>query len=75
MKNIHTIAFVLLIIGGLNWGLKLFGLDVETFLPNMVAQIIYVLVALSAIYEALTHKESCKHCEVAPAKPMGMGQM
>lgn len=74
MKGLHTIAFVLLIIGGLNWGLKLFGWDVGTFLPDMLSNVIYALVALSALYEAFTHKDSCKHCEVSP-KPMGMGQM
>jgi uncharacterized membrane protein YuzA (DUF378 family) len=75
MKNLHTIAFVLLIIGGLNWGLEVFGFGVERFVGSSIANIIYILVALSALYEAFTHKESCKHCEAAPTKPMGMGQM
>lgn len=75
MKNIHTIAFVLLIIGGLNWGLEVFGIGVERFVGSSIANIVYILVAIAALYEAFTHKESCKHCEVAPTKPMGMGQM
>lgn len=63
------LTFILLVIGGLNWGLYLFGWDVGTFLPATVSQIIYALVAISAIFEAVTHKGYCKHCEVE--KPMG----
>ena len=56
MKTLKSIALVLLIIGGLNWGLvglshfdlvaALFGLD--TLLTNLV----YILVGLSALYVA-----------------------
>ncbi|MHB1316971.1 MAG: DUF378 domain-containing protein [Minisyncoccota bacterium] len=74
MKNFHTIAFVLLIIGGLNWGLVLFGWDIGRFLPAIVSDIIYALVAISALYEAVSHKHSCKHCTVE-SRPAGMGQM
>lgn len=74
MKNIHTITFVLLVIGGLNWGLEVFGVGIESFVGSSIANIIYILVALAALYEAFTHKDACKHCEV-DSKPVGMGQM
>lgn len=60
--KLHSIAFILLVIGGLNWLLFVFGWDVGRFLPEIVSQIIYVLVGLSAIYEAVTHKSNCKNC-------------
>lgn len=73
------ITFSLLVIGGLNWGLMLFGLDIATWgLPTMLVQVVYALVAISAIFEGVTHKTNCKHCEMGMGeKPMnsGMGQM
>jgi uncharacterized membrane protein YuzA (DUF378 family) len=54
MGAIDMIAKILLIIGGLNWGLVgLFDLDVVAKLfasVDIVATIIYVLVGLSAIW-------------------------
>lgn len=54
MEVINIIAVILLIIGGLNWGLvglwdfdlvaKLFGAK------SMLARIVYVLVGISAVY-------------------------
>lgn len=61
--NLHKISFILLIIGGLNWGLALFGADVGTFLPEGVTKIVYVLVALAAISEVFGHKKTCKMCD------------
>lgn len=63
----HTISFILLIIGGLNWLLVgLLGWDVGMFLGGtsaMVSRVIYVLVGLAALYELVTHKKNCKECE------------
>ncbi len=70
MKSLHTVAFILLVIGGLNWGLELLGYGIGSFLPDTVTMIIYGLVALSAIYEAVTHKTNCRNCNAGPA-PMG----
>lgn len=55
MKSLRTIAFVLLIIGGLNWGLVglLNGFDVVKLLFGAVPflqNLVYVLVGLSALY-------------------------
>lgn len=62
----HTVSFILLIVGGLNWLLVgLFGWDVGQLFGGMdmvVSKVIYVLVGLAAIYEVVTHKKSCKAC-------------
>ncbi len=54
MKGLSLVAFVLLIIGGLNWGLVgLFGFDlVATIFGDMsiIARVVYVLVGVSALY-------------------------
>jgi uncharacterized membrane protein YuzA (DUF378 family) len=60
--KLHTIAFVLLVIGGLNWLLTAFGYGIARYIPGNVAMIIYILIGLSAIYEAATHRSNCKHC-------------
>ena len=74
MKFLHIIAFILVIIGGLNWGL------VGAFDYNLVGSIfgsmssvetiIYVLVGLSAIYLAITHKKDCRVCGSSGAAAM-----
>ncbi|MEK7460564.1 MAG: DUF378 domain-containing protein [Patescibacteria group bacterium] len=66
MKTLHTITMILLIVGGLNWGLTAFGYNViEMLLGGFPAVVttIYVLVGLSAIYEIFTHKSNCKMCD------------
>lgn len=50
---IDWIALVLVIIGGLNWGLVgLFKLDLvsKIFGESIIAKIVYILVGLSALY-------------------------
>jgi len=73
MKALHSIAFVLVIIGGLNWLLvgvaswdvgALFGGQAE-----VISRIIYILVGLSAILLAVTHKSSCKNCDAGAGAP------
>ena len=48
-----TIAYVLLVVGGLNWGLVgAFGFNLGSFLfceGTLIARIVYMLVGLSAI--------------------------
>ena len=61
--NLHKISFAFLIIGGLNWGLVLFDKGVENYIGSSVASVVYALVALSAIYEAVSHKKMCKMCD------------
>ena len=60
------VAFLLLVVGGLNWLLVgLFSWDIGMITDSispMLTKAVYILVGLSAIYEVLTHKSSCKHC-------------
>ncbi len=57
MKTLDVILGILLIVGGLNWGLVgLFNIDVVAFLfgpMSVVTRLVYTLVGISAIYEAL----------------------
>ena len=73
MKALHVTAFILVIIGALNWGLVGvggIGWNVVAVLPDTIARIVYVLVGLSAIVLVVTHKKDCKHCEAkAPQAP------
>jgi uncharacterized membrane protein YuzA (DUF378 family) len=65
MKILHMIAFILLVIGGLNWGLSALGYNIVNMLLGgwpVVEKIIYLLVGLSAIFEAVGHKKVCKLC-------------
>lgn len=66
MKWLHMIAFILVIVGGLNWLLfALMGWEIGSFLGGMdsgLAMIVYVLVGLSAIYLVVMHKKDCKVC-------------
>jgi len=63
----HKIAFILVIIGGLNWLLLgLIGWDIGELFGGMgalVSRIIYILVGLAALYEIFTHKNRCKECK------------
>jgi uncharacterized membrane protein YuzA (DUF378 family) len=60
MKNLDVVAAVLLVVGGLNWGLVgAFNFDlVATIFGVMspLSRIVYILVGLAAIYQALQWK-------------------
>ncbi len=60
--KIHKITFILLVIGGLNWGLEAAGFGLGNYIPSEVTTIIYGLVGLSALYEIFNHKGFCHHC-------------
>ena len=65
MKTLHIVAFVLLIVGGLNWGLSAIGYNVVDMLlgaGSTLAQVVYMLVGLSALLILVTHKGDCKTC-------------
>lgn len=65
MKALHMIAFILLVIGGLNWGLTAFNYNVVDMIfgvGSAISRVIYILVGLSAIYLAIYHKGDCKMC-------------
>lgn len=64
MKMLHMAAFILVIIGGLNWlwiGL-LGGGGVGDFLGASLSQVVYVLIGVSAVYLIVVHKKDCKMC-------------
>jgi uncharacterized membrane protein YuzA (DUF378 family) len=71
MKWLHMVAWILVIVGGLNWGLVGLGM----FMGNswnlvhmifgsmpMIESVVYVLVGLAAVYEIVMHKNLCKMC-------------
>lgn len=66
MKALHFIAFTLVIVGALNWGLvALLNLNlVETVfgMGSILAKLVYILVGASAVYIIATHKNDCKIC-------------
>lgn len=66
MKTVHIVAFILLIIGGLNWLLVAFGWNLVAAIFGMgtLTNIIYFLVGLSALFELFTHKKNCKGCSM-----------
>ena len=72
MKNLHKVTFILLVIGGLNWGLVVLGVGVGNFLPQMISNLIYILVFLSTIYEIFTHKANCNCCSMNGMPKDGM---
>jgi uncharacterized membrane protein YuzA (DUF378 family) len=70
MKALDTIVAVLLVVGGLNWGLVgLFSFDlVATIFGNMsiVSRLVYILVGLSAVYQGLQWKAIQRRWGLAP---------
>lgn len=74
MKALHMIAFILLVIGGLNWLVfALFNWDIGQLfggMTAMVSRVIYVLVGLSALVLLFTHKKDCKMCAGSGAPTM-----
>lgn len=54
--NLHKVAWWLLIIGGLNWGLVALGTGIDAFLPMGVVRVVYALVGLSALYMLFNKK-------------------
>jgi len=67
---LHKIAFVLLVIGGLNWGLEALGYGIGNYVPSTVAMIIYALVGVSAIVEIVGHKKTCRNCSSGSMQSM-----
>jgi uncharacterized protein len=60
MKTLDVVFAVLLVVGGLNWGLVgLVGVDLvaSIFGPmSSLSRVVYALVGLSAVYQALSVK-------------------
>ena len=72
MKILHVIAFILVAVGGINWGLA--GLSmlsgggdwnvVHMLLGSSMEleAVVYVLVGVSAVWMLMTHKKDCRAC-------------
>ncbi len=76
MKWMHMVTWILVIVGGVNWGLVGLGAFmmkdwnlVHMILGSMpqVEWAVYVLVGLAAVYEIVMHKKICKDCGVSAA--------
>lgn len=71
MKNLDLLATILLVVGGLNWGLVgavNFDLVAAIFGPmSPLSRIVYVLVGLAALYRILQWK-SMERRSLAPAR-------
>ena len=70
MKKLDVIVAALLMIGGLNWGLVgLFQFDLVATIfggqSAILSRLIYIVVGLSAIYQALTWKSIQKRWKLA----------
>ncbi len=65
MKALHMVTFILLVVGGLNWGLTALGYNVVDMVlgeGSTLATLVYLLVGLSAIVEVVSHKKDCRSC-------------
>ena len=71
MKQIDVLAAVLLVIGGLNWGLVgAAGIDVVSTLfgvMSTLARTVYALVGLAALYQAVQWQDIQRRW-IAPAR-------
>lgn len=60
MKTLDILVAVLLVVGGLNWGLVgVFGFDLVAALfgeMSTLSRVVYALVGLAAVYQALSWK-------------------
>ena len=71
MKSMDIIAAVLLVVGGLNWGLwGAFQFDLVAALfggnASIVARLVYCLVGIAAVYQAAGLKSIQKRWQVTP---------
>ncbi len=70
MKYFKHLAYVLLLLGGINWGIYgLFGFDIVDVLLGfepLFARIVYDVIGLSALFIIITHFSSrncCSYCD------------
>ncbi len=65
-KTLHMVTFLLVVIGGINWGLVgLLNFNLVNlllgFMP-VLEKVVYILVGASAVYLVMGHKNDCKIC-------------
>ena len=72
MKSIDLLTAVLLVVGGLNWGLVgALNLDLVAALfgeASILSRLVYMLVGLSAVYQALQWKAMQRRWAVSYAR-------
>lgn len=66
-KMIHMVSFLLLVVGGLNWGLiGMFDINLVEMIfgsSPQLEQLVYILVGVASIYVFVTHQANCKVCK------------
>lgn len=71
MKSIDVLAAILLVVGGLNWGLVgFFNFDLVAAIfgdMSAISRVVYILVGLSGLYQALSLKAIQRRWNVMPA--------
>lgn len=69
MKTIDVIVAILLIVGGLNWGLVgIFRFDLVAAIfgdMSVVSRIVYILVGVAALYQAILWKSIQRRWQTA----------
>jgi uncharacterized membrane protein YuzA (DUF378 family) len=72
MKSLDIIVAILLVVGGINWGLVGFAdFDLVGAIfgqMTILARVIYIVVGLSALYQALQFKAIQRRWGLAPAQ-------
>ena len=67
MKALHMVAFILVVVGALNWGLVgLFNFNLVSALFGLwpvLEKLVYILVGLSAVVILVTHQKDCMNCK------------
>jgi uncharacterized membrane protein YuzA (DUF378 family) len=75
MKALHIVTFLLVAVGGLNWGLVGLGMLVNGNMEWNVVHLtlgssmaleggVYVLVGLATIWELISHPKMCSRCKM-----------
>jgi uncharacterized membrane protein YuzA (DUF378 family) len=72
MKGLDVTVAILLVVGGLNWGLVgLFNFDLVAAIfgsMSAISRIVYILVGLSAIYQGLQWKAIQRRWGLVPSR-------
>lgn len=72
-KGLHMAAWILVMIGGINWLLVAFKLNLVEMIFGSFSMYVYILVGLSAVYEIVSHKANCKACDSTTGSKPAMG--
>lgn len=71
MKALHMVTFILVAVGGLNWGLIGLGdlIGTELNVVNMILgtwpmleSLVYLIVGLSTLWVLINHPKECRAC-------------